>query len=90
MSKICNECNTENVDEAKFCRKCGKKNFQIQEDSDKANDTYTEEYNNYSKSQDIIAEDISDVKKIAPTYAVHPDYIHYRAFMKEMFEKYGF
>ena len=32
MSKICNSCTTENVDEAKFCRKCGNPNFQTQED----------------------------------------------------------
>lgn len=31
MSKICNECNDENVDEAKFCRKCGTSIFQAQE-----------------------------------------------------------
>lgn len=30
MSKICTSCNTENIDEAKFCRKCGKDNFQKQ------------------------------------------------------------
>jgi len=29
MSKICTICNTENVDEAKFCRKCGTKDFII-------------------------------------------------------------
>lgn len=29
MSKICINCNTENVDEAKFCRKCGTKDFII-------------------------------------------------------------
>ena len=28
MSKICTSCNAENIDEAKFCRKCGSKNFQ--------------------------------------------------------------
>lgn len=27
MSKICTSCNAENVDEAKFCRKCGRQNF---------------------------------------------------------------
>jgi len=27
MSKICTNCETENVDEAKFCRQCGKQDF---------------------------------------------------------------
>jgi len=27
MSKICTNCNAENIDEAKFCRKCGNQNF---------------------------------------------------------------
>jgi ribosomal protein L40E len=31
MSKICNSCNAENVDEAKFCRKCGGHNFQYRD-----------------------------------------------------------
>ena len=27
MSKICTSCNAENVDEAKFCRRCGNMDF---------------------------------------------------------------
>jgi ribosomal protein L40E len=27
MSRVCSSCETENVDEAKFCKKCGGKNF---------------------------------------------------------------
>ena len=29
MSNICTSCNAENVDEAKFCRKCGSNIFEI-------------------------------------------------------------
>ncbi len=27
MNKVCSSCNAVNVNEAKFCRKCGKQNF---------------------------------------------------------------
>lgn len=37
MSKICSSCGAENIDEAQFCRKCGKQGFQIQENIDKVN-----------------------------------------------------
>jgi len=33
MSKICSDCNAENVDEAKFCRKCGKDSFNTEDNS---------------------------------------------------------
>lgn len=30
MSKICSNCNAKNLDEAKFCRKCGKQDFTVE------------------------------------------------------------
>jgi hypothetical protein len=32
MSKVCSSCGAENVDEAKFCRKCGKQKFENNEE----------------------------------------------------------
>ena len=91
MSKVCTKCNTENVVEAKFCRACGTSSFQMQDNIDEVNDTYEKSNTNIdNKAPKIIEEEILDSKKIEDTYNVHPDYIHYRAFMKEMFEKYGF
>lgn len=31
MSKICKNCDSENLDDAKFCRKCGKDDFNIED-----------------------------------------------------------
>ena len=49
MSKICNSCTTENVDEAKFCRKCGKNKFNTSETDRSIVVSLTEEITNDNK-----------------------------------------
>lgn len=56
MSKICKSCSTENVNEAKFCRKCGEKvfdkkekeSFEILASGDKADKSHEEQKMKYS------------------------------------------
>jgi len=40
MSKVCSNCNTENVDEAKFCRKCGESFLKSEQKEKISNDIH--------------------------------------------------
>ncbi len=40
MSKVCSNCNTENVDEAKFCRKCGESFLKSEQKEKTSNDIH--------------------------------------------------
>ena len=52
MSKVCSNCNVENVDEAKFCRKCGKNKFNTSDIDRNIVVSSTKETINYNKQNE--------------------------------------
>ena len=59
MSRVCSSCETENVDEAKFCRKCGGKIFK--EEHQSKNVAINSKFKLDDASSEIKEENVSNV-----------------------------
>jgi len=64
MSKFCSNCYTENIDEAKFCRKCGKQDFTLEDNSIKNNVNVNKSQDEQKVSEKLSSKEISEINKI--------------------------